>query len=79
MLTLELNGQQYSKAEHARALVQRLDGRSRASLEFKHCNISAVLLALGYPYIDGYKPRGNYQKADEHTFDLQSDGCSSDL
>jgi|SRR6185312_8801292 len=61
MLTLELNGQQYSKAEHARALVQRLDGRSRASLEFKHCNISAVLLALGYPYIDGYKPRGNYQ------------------
>lgn len=61
MLTLELNGQRYSKTEHAKALLQTLDGRSRPSLEFKHCNISAVMLALGYPYIDGYKPRGNYQ------------------
>jgi len=24
--------------------------------------MSAVLLELGYPYIDGYKPRSNYQK-----------------
>lgn len=61
MLTLELNGQRYNKTEHANALMRRLDGRSRQSLEFKHCNISAVLLALGYPYIDGYKPRSNYQ------------------
>jgi hypothetical protein len=61
MLTLQLNGQRYSKAAHARALMQKLDGRSRQSVEFKHCNISAVLLALGYPYIDGYKPRGNFQ------------------
>ncbi len=61
MLTLELNGQRYSKTDHARALAERLDGRNRATIEFKHCNISAVLLALGYPYIDGYKPRGNYQ------------------
>lgn len=61
MLTLELNGQRYSKTAHARALFERLDGRNRAAIEFKHCNISAVLLALGYPYINGYKPRGNYQ------------------
>jgi len=61
MLTLELNGQRYSKAEHARGLMQKLDGRNKQSIEFKHCNISAVLLALGYPYINGYKPRGNYQ------------------
>lgn len=61
MLTLELNGQRYSKSEHAKALMQKLDGRSRQSIEFKHCNISAVMLALGFPYIDGYKPRGNYQ------------------
>lgn len=61
MLTLELNGQRYSKTEHAKALMLRLDGRSRQSIEFKHCNISAVMLALGFPYIDGYKPRGNYQ------------------
>lgn len=61
MLTLELNGQRYSKTDHARILLQKLDGRSRPSLEFKHCNISAVLLTLGYPYINGYKPRGNFQ------------------
>jgi hypothetical protein len=61
MLALELNGQRYSKTAHANALIQKLDGRNRASVEFKHANISAVMLALGYPYIDGYKPRGNYQ------------------
>ncbi len=61
MLTLELNGQSYNKSEHAKALIQNLEGRSRASIEFKHCNISAVMIELGYPYIDGYKPRGNYQ------------------
>ncbi len=61
MLTLELNGQRYSKTEHAKGLMQKLEGRNRQSIEFKHCNISAVMLALGYPYINGYKPRGNYQ------------------
>jgi uncharacterized protein DUF3883 len=62
MLTLELNGQRYSKTEHANGLMQKLEARSRPSIEFKHCNISAVMLELGYPYIPGYKPRGNYQR-----------------
>lgn len=61
MLTLELNGQRYSKTAHANALMRLLDGRNRGSVEFKHANISAVLIELGYPYIDGYKPRANYQ------------------
>jgi len=61
MLALELNGQRYNKTEHAEALMRKLDGRNRGSVEFKHCNISAVLLALGYPSINGYKPRSNYQ------------------
>ena len=61
MLALELNGQRYSKTEHANLLMARLDGRTRPSVEFKHCNISAVMVDLGYPYIDGYKPRSNYQ------------------
>src|SRR5690606_7001920 len=61
MLTLELNGQHYSKSEHANRLMKLLDGRNRPSVEFKHCNISAVMIALGYPYIRGYKPRGNFQ------------------
>lgn len=61
MLTQELNGQRYNKTAHARSLMRKLDGRSRQSIEFKHCNTSAVMLALGYPNIRGYKPRGNYQ------------------
>lgn len=62
MLALELNGQRYNKTEYAEALMQKLDNRSRGSVEFKHCNISAILLALGYPSINGYKPRSNFQK-----------------
>ena len=36
-------------------------GRSDGSVEFKHANISAVLVGRGLPYIEGYKPRGNFQ------------------
>ena len=61
MLTLELNGQRYSKRAHARALMQRLNGRSLSSVEFKRSNISAVLIDLDYPYINGYKRRSNAQ------------------
>ncbi|ANK06964.1 Hypothetical protein WLH_05703 (plasmid) [Escherichia coli O25b:H4] len=43
------------------ALRQLLNGRSKSSVELKHQNISAVLDALGLPYINGYKPRGNSQ------------------
>ena len=61
MLTLELNGQRYNKTAYAEALMRKLDDRNRGSVEFKHCNISAVLLDLGYPSISGYKPRFKYQ------------------
>ena len=36
-------------------------GRSEGSIEFKHQNVSGVLVELGLPYIEGYKPRSNYQ------------------
>jgi hypothetical protein len=61
MLRKELLGQVYNKTEHRNALRPQLAGRSDGSIEFKHANISAVLLSRGLPYIDGYKPRGNYQ------------------
>lgn len=61
MLTLELNGQSYNKTAHAQVLMARLNGRSRGSVEFKRCNISAALTDLGYPCIRGYLPRWNYQ------------------
>nr|WP_281722928.1 DUF3883 domain-containing protein [Nitrosomonas nitrosa] len=61
MLTLYLNGQRFSKTEHAKALMTQLNRRSRSSVEFKHCNISAVLTELGVPYLPGYLPRRNFQ------------------
>lgn len=62
MLRLERLGQPYIKAERNRAL-QQLIRRSRGSIEFKHQNISAVLLKLGMDWISGYKPMPNYQMA----------------
>jgi hypothetical protein len=61
MLSAELKGEAYSKAEHRRALKPLLQNRSDSSVEYKHQNISAVLIELGQPYIKGYIPRFNYQ------------------
>jgi hypothetical protein len=61
MLALELRGQPFNKAEHNRQLQQMLRDRSHGSIERKHQNISAILIESGYPYIEGYKPLGNYQ------------------
>lgn len=62
MLTLELTGQRYSKTSHRSRLASRLIRRTGGAIEFKHCNISAVMLELGFPYLAGYKPRVNFQR-----------------
>lgn len=62
MLEAELHGELFNKAEHNRHLQLLLNDRSGPAIEFKHANISAVLIELGLPYIAGYKPRGNYQQ-----------------
>lgn len=62
MLTSELAGAPYNKAAHRRELAGLLNGRSEQSIEFKHANISAILIELGFPYISGYKPQSNYQQ-----------------
>ena len=80
MLEAELLDKSYKKSEHRKALIPQLAGRTDGSVEFKHSNISAVLVEHGLPYIEGYKPRGNYQNLlatevdaylDEHTGFLQ--------
>ena len=48
MLEHEQLGQPFNKAEHRRVLVETT-GRSHGSIEFKHCNISAVMELLGLP------------------------------
>ncbi|QIG96335.1 MULTISPECIES: DUF3883 domain-containing protein [unclassified Bradyrhizobium] len=62
MLHGDATGRSYSKAEHNRLLRRHID-RSEGSIEFKHQNISAVLVKLGLPRIAGYMPAANYQMA----------------
>jgi hypothetical protein len=61
MLAKELRGEPFNKTEHNRNLQKLLNGRTKGAIEFKYQNISAVLIELGYPYVDGYKPLANYQ------------------
>lgn len=61
MLINELTKVKNNKAEHRRNLLPLLNNRTESSIEFKHQNISAVLVRLGQPYIKGYLPRYNYQ------------------
>ncbi len=61
MLATELRGESYNKAAHNKALRRKLNGRSHTAVERKHQNISSVLIEMGFPYINGYKPLGNIQ------------------
>lgn len=61
MLGDELAGLRVNKSEHNERLRRLLRNRSKGSVEFKHANISASLTLHGYPYINGYKPRFNFQ------------------
>ena len=62
ILGSELSGDVVNKAAHNRAL-QKILPRNRGSIEFKHQNISAIMLGLGQPWINGYKPAANFQNA----------------
>ncbi len=77
MLAMELRGQPFNKAEHNRNLQKILNNRPKGSIERKHQNISAVLIELGYPYIDGYKPLGNYQHLLRDVIEERLNGTTS--
>lgn len=63
MLEAQIRQQRYNKTEHRRGLREHLVDRTDGSVERKHQNISAIMLELGIPYINGYKPLRNYQRA----------------
>ena len=87
MLTLELSGQQFNKTEHRNNLLRKLKNRTGGAVERKHQNISAILIAQGWPYISGYKPLGNYQGllaevvadriAQDNSFDFAAESAAS--
>jgi hypothetical protein len=62
ILREEQAGHRPNKTAHRTALMTHIH-RSHGSIEFKHQNISAVLMELGLPHIKGYKPARNYQGA----------------
>lgn len=62
MLALEQAGTPFVKAHYSRAGAESTV-RSAKSMEYKFQNISAVLDELGMTYINGYKPKNNYQQA----------------
>ncbi len=73
MLELEIAGVGFNKAQRNRELRALLQDRTAGSVERKHQNISAILVELGLPYVDGYKPLGNYQALLAEELDTQLD------
>lgn len=62
MLLLDLSGAAYVKRRFAEKCGRLLPVRSRKSIEYKWCNISAVLEEAQLPWIPGFKPMHNYQE-----------------
>lgn len=63
MLRMQEMGQNPNKSEHNRRLLQLLPARTIQSIEYKHRNISAVLLLYGAQPLAGYKPLQNFQRS----------------
>ncbi len=62
MLKKELADQPYNKTKHRKTILPFLNNRKEGAVEFKHQNISAVLMEMGLPFVRGYKPMSNYQQ-----------------
>ncbi len=62
MLLKEIDGDQYVKADHYRAVMAKT-GRTKGSVEYKFQNISSWLQVMGFRFIDGYKPATNKQES----------------
>lgn len=78
MLRAELSGRDYVKREHNDRARRLLVNRSRASVEYKFRNISAVLINHDHAYVCGYLPAQSYQ-AELETAVLEWLDAESDL
>jgi len=76
MLGRELKSEAYQKSAHRRLLQAKLNNRSDGSIEYKHQNISAILIEMGYPYVSGYKPAFNYQQLLKQTVESRLNNSS---
>ena len=64
LLVAQGKGERPSKVEATRRLLEGpLSHRTRGSVEYKFGNVSAVLDEHALPWVRGYSPYGNYQRA----------------
>ncbi|MEX0826154.1 MAG: hypothetical protein WD184_05330 [Acidimicrobiia bacterium] len=62
MVLLEHAGIGFSKADFRRLVEGMLAGRSEKAIDFKWCNVSAILEESGFSYLSAYKPMEHYQE-----------------
>lgn len=82
MLRCEALQERYRKSDLNATLLARLRRRTKPALERKHQNISAVLHALGLPFVAGYKPLANVQlllRKEVQRFVLEHQGLLSQV
>ena len=63
MLTIELTSGMYSKADHRNRMAKELGLKDPDLVDVAFQQVSAVLLALGLPVVDGFRPLGGYTGA----------------
>lgn len=63
MFRRDLAGEQVVKSREYAAIAEQLDHRSPKAVEYKFQNISAVLVELDLPPMDGLRPAWNYQNS----------------
>jgi hypothetical protein len=63
MLTIELASGMYSKADHRNRMAKELGLKDPDLVDVAFQQVSAVLLALGMPVVDGFRPLGGYTGA----------------
>lgn len=62
MLEMQVSDQEFVKTQLYSELIPLLNNRNIKSVEAKCQNVSAIMVQYGYPYVNGLKPRWNYQK-----------------
>ncbi|UYO56248.1 DUF3883 domain-containing protein [Rhodopseudomonas palustris] len=62
MMAEKSAGRPINQEQHHRE-IQAVTGRTNGAVQYKLCNVSAVLDDLGVPWMKGYTPYNNYQDA----------------
>ena len=62
MLKAQMTGREFVKRDRIEVLVGQVN-RSRKAIEFKLCNVSAILSDIGFGWVSGYRPLSHIQKS----------------